>query len=169
MARDDFGRSKGFGYIQFSNAEDGKKAMEQLNNFELANRPIKVSLFISDKSFETSSSAVAAANAAGLVVAGAANVVSSVHSISNLDNDELDRTGVPLGPSGKLALMAKLAEGTGLKLPQQTIDALAAPIGAGGVNGGGPLLQTPTLSNLVIANVAASQCILLRNMFDLAE
>lgn len=29
-----------------------------------------------------------------------------------LDNDELDRAGIDLGATGRLALMAKLAEGT---------------------------------------------------------
>jgi RNA-binding protein 23/39 len=134
LARDDFGRSKGYGFIQFSNAEDGKKALEQLNNFELASRPIKVSLFISDKSFDTGT------------------------SISNLDNDDLDRTGVNLGPSGKLALMAKLAEGTGLKLPQYALDALSMSTASGaGSNGQAP------------AAPVTSQCFVLSNMFDLAE
>ena len=135
LARDDFGRSKGYGFIQFSNAEDGKKALEQLNNFELASRPIKVSLFISDKSFDTGT------------------------SISNLDNDDLDRTGVNLGPSGKLALMAKLAEGTGLKLPQYALDALSMSTASGAGSNG---QQAP-------AAPVTSQCFVLSNMFDLAE
>ncbi len=139
LARDDFQRSKGYGFIQFSNAEDGKKAMEQLNNFELAGRPIKVSLFISEKSFDTPH---------------------TVH-VSNLDNDDLDRTGVNLGPSGKLALMAKLAEGTGLKMPQYALDSINMTN------------VTGTPSPAIVANGAAapttSQCFLLTNMFDLEE
>jgi hypothetical protein len=155
LARDDFGRSKGFGYIQFSNADDAKKAMEQLNNFELASRPIKVSLFISEKSFDTSVPPIGPGGSA---------------IISNLDNDELDRSGVPLGPSGKLALMAKLAEGTGLKVPQQTLDALqmtatTAPVPVPAVNGliNGSVGTTTTTAPL------ASQCFVLSNMFDLEE
>lgn len=137
LARDDFGRSKGYGFIQFASAEDGKKAMEQLNNFELVQKPIKVSLYVeaNDKS----------------LYPGMVNPM-----ITNLDNDELDRTGVNLGPSGKLALMAKLAEGTGLQVPKQTMDALnmtgmAAPNAAAP---GAPI---------------ATQCFLLSNMFDLEE
>jgi RNA recognition motif-containing protein len=42
--KDDFHRSKGYGQIQFSNSEDGKKAMEQLNNHEIESYPIKISL-----------------------------------------------------------------------------------------------------------------------------
>jgi RNA-binding protein 39 len=140
ISRDEFGRSKGYGFIQFANAEDGKKAMEQLNNFELANKPIKVSLFISEKAFETGP------------------------TVTNLDNDELDRTGVNLGPSGKLALMAKLAEGTGLKLPEVALNALnmtstTAPNVA-------PVTQNGYSSSTV---PVASQCFVLTNMFDLEE
>lgn len=146
LARDDFGRSKGFGFIQFSNAEDGKKAMEQLNNFELASRPIKVSLFISEKSFDTSH---------------------AVH-VSNLDNDDLDRTGVNLGPSGKLALMARLAEGTGLKMPQYALDSINMTSVTGTP---APILPARLTQNgaALAATPATSQCFLLTNMFDLAE
>ena len=44
IAKDDFQRSKGHGFIQFLNSDDGKKAMEQLNNYELSNQSIKISL-----------------------------------------------------------------------------------------------------------------------------
>ena len=79
-------------------------------------------------------------------------------SMSTLDNDDLDRAGLNLGASGKLALIAKLAEGSGIKLPQSALDALnVANSGAllGG-NAGNP------------ANVP-SQCFLLTNMLDLEE
>ena len=114
--------------------------MEQLNNFELAGRPIKVSLFISEKSFDTPH---------------------TVH-VSNLDNDDLDRTGVNLGPSGKLALMAKLAEGTGLKMPQYALDS----INMTNVTG----TPSPVPNGIVApATPTTSQCFLLTNMFDLEE
>ena len=35
-------RSKGYGFIIYNEAEDAKKAMEHLNGFELAGRPMKV-------------------------------------------------------------------------------------------------------------------------------
>lgn len=151
IARDEMQRSKGFGFIQFQNADDGRKAIEQLNNFELAGKPIKVSLFISEKAFEivhTPSGATAVPTPiTAAIVSG-----STIHP--NLDNDELDRTGVNLGPSGKLALMAKLAEGTGLKVPQQTLDAINMSSSTLGANGTAPV---------------ATQCFLLSNMFDLQE
>lgn len=60
--------------------------MEQLNGFELAGRPIKVGT-VADQ---------------GPVAAGYQR---------QLDSDDLDRAGVDLGASGRLHLMAKLAEG----------------------------------------------------------
>jgi RNA recognition motif-containing protein len=37
------GRSKGFGFVEYSNAEDGQKAIEMLNEYEVAGRPLRVS------------------------------------------------------------------------------------------------------------------------------
>ena len=43
MVKDpDTDRSKGYGFIIYNEAEDAKKAMEHLNGFELAGRPMKV-------------------------------------------------------------------------------------------------------------------------------
>lgn len=206
LARDDFQRSKGYGFIQFTNAEDGKKAMEQLNNFELANRPIKVSLFINDKTYDpnAAAAAAAAANAASAAagfagaVAGAGGAVPAPewptvasttaetdlngaainnNGSSNLDKDEMDRTGVPLGPSGKLALMAKLAEGRGIKLPQHSIDALNVVNNPASEALAGQLQQFQQQINAIeepasAAPITASGnfgCFQLCNMFDLAE
>ena len=36
------GRSKGYGFVTFVESEDAKKALEQMNGFELAGRPMKV-------------------------------------------------------------------------------------------------------------------------------
>jgi RNA-binding protein 39 len=128
LSKDDFGRSKGYGYIQFTNADDAKKAMEQLNNFELANRPIKVAPFIEKPT--------------------------DIGQIANLDYEELDKTGVNLGPSGKLALMAKLAHGTDIKIPQQTMDAISAS-------------NKNEMAELDM--VQPTQCFILSNMFDIEE
>lgn len=34
------GRSKGFGFIQYKNANDAKQALEKMNGFELAGRNV---------------------------------------------------------------------------------------------------------------------------------
>uniref|UniRef100_A0A3B4BQS8 RRM domain-containing protein n=1 Tax=Pygocentrus nattereri TaxID=42514 RepID=A0A3B4BQS8_PYGNA len=92
------GRSKGYGFITFADAECAKKALEQLNGFELAGRPMKVGHVTERTDASTAS--------------------------SFLDNDELERTGIDLGTTGRLQLMARLAEGTGLQIPPAAQQAL---------------------------------------------
>lgn len=90
-------RSKGYGFISFFDPDDAKKALEQLNGFELAGRPMKVN-YVTERSD--------------------GNFQHHHYGPSHLDSDETDRTGIELGTTGRLQLMAKLAEGTGIKLPQ---------------------------------------------------
>ena len=71
---------------QFHDAEDAKKALEQLNGFELAGRPMKVG-HVTERTLDSAGG-------------------------SALDSDEMDRAGIDLGATGRLQLMAKLAEGT---------------------------------------------------------
>lgn len=71
--------------LQYKSAEDAKKALEQLNGFELAGRPMKVGN-VTERQMD-------------------------VQTGGQLDNDELDRAGIDLGATGRLQLMAKLAEG----------------------------------------------------------
>lgn len=72
-------------FFQFSDAECAKKALEQLNGFELAGRPMKVG-HVTERTDASNAS-------------------------SFLDSDELERTGIDLGTTGRLQLMARLAEG----------------------------------------------------------
>lgn len=119
--------------------------MEQLNSFELAGRPIKIS-HVTEKTSET-------------------------NGLSNLDSDEMDRTGLNLGTSGKLALMAKLAEGTGMKLPQYTLDALNMATAAAAAASQAIFTQevggvaTPGTNWTAIS----TQCLMISNMFDIFE
>merc|ERR1711881_826955 len=88
-------RSKGYGFITYNEAEDAKKAMEHLNGFELAGTAMKVGH-----------------------VTEQAPVGPTL-----LDQDD-ERAGFDLGATGRLALMAKLAEGTGMKIPESARAAL---------------------------------------------
>lgn len=116
MMDSDTGRSKGYGFItvrhiiaerwsltrgapdldllpllcQFADAECAKKALEQLNGFELAGRPMKVGHVT-----ERSDSSVAPAF---------------------LDGEDLERSGIDLGNPGRLQLMAQLSEGEKVEL-----------------------------------------------------
>nr|XP_057911125.1 RNA-binding protein 39-like isoform X3 [Doryrhamphus excisus]XP_057911126.1 RNA-binding protein 39-like isoform X3 [Doryrhamphus excisus]XP_057911127.1 RNA-binding protein 39-like isoform X3 [Doryrhamphus excisus] len=142
------GRSKGYGFITFADAECAKKALEQLNGFELAGRPMKVG-HVTERSD--------GANAASL-----------------LDNDELERTGIDLGTTGRLQLMARLAEGTGLQIPPAAQQALqmsgAIAIGAmaavsAAMNPSLNLNMNPPALNLP-SQPLATHCFQLSNMFN---
>lgn len=114
--------------FQFHNADDAKKALEQLNGFELAGRPMKVG-----------------------------NVTERLDVTTNasLDTDEMDRSGIDLGATGRLQLMFKLAENAGLAVPQAAANALLATAP-----------QAATTIQPQIAPPIATQCFLLSNMFD---
>lgn len=145
LVKDEFGRSKGYGFVQFSNSDDAKRAMEQLNSFELAGRPIKIS-HVTEKANES-------------------------FGLANLDSDEMDRTGLNLGTSGKLALMAKLAEGTGLKLPKYTLDALNMATAAAAVASQAIYQQEASGAFGANSNLTtiSTQCLMISNMFDIVE
>lgn len=114
--------------FQFHNADDAKKALEQLNGFELAGRPMKV---------------------------GNVTERLDVNTTASLDTDEMDRSGIDLGATGRLQLMFKLAEGAGLAVPQAAANALLASAP-----------QQPSTQPQQIAPPIATQCFLLSNMFD---
>lgn len=145
------GRSKGYGFIavsssfekreccyrfrfvsfQFHNCEDAKKALEQLNGFELAGRPMKVGNVTERLDLQQQGPSI-------------------------LDSDELDRSGIDLGATGRLQLMFKLAEGAGMQVPQAAANALSIATGQPVV----PQVQTNSTPPI------ATQCFMLSNMFD---
>lgn len=149
------GRSQGYGFISFRNPEDAKKALEQLNGFELAGRPMKVGN-VTERT--------------GQDMAGGGGGGSSA-----LDTDEMDRAGIDLGATGRLQLMAKLAEGTGFQIPQYAANALSqANTAAAGIPGlpaqpsgqMAPFGGSPIMPSAAVAPPISTQCFMLSNMFD---
>uniref|UniRef100_A0A8D3AFW0 RNA binding motif protein 39b n=1 Tax=Scophthalmus maximus TaxID=52904 RepID=A0A8D3AFW0_SCOMX len=127
----------------FADAECAKKALEQLNGFELAGRPMKVG-HVTERSDSSTAS-------------------------SFLDNDELERTGIDLGTTGRLQLMARLAEGTGLKIPPAAQQALqmTGSIPFGNI-AAPPAVPTPTPSQALNlpSQPLATHCLQLSNLFN---
>uniref|UniRef100_A0A3B5L417 RNA binding motif protein 39b n=1 Tax=Xiphophorus couchianus TaxID=32473 RepID=A0A3B5L417_9TELE len=143
MMDSETGRSKGYGFISFADAECAKKALEQLNGFELAGRPMKVG-HVTERSDSSTAS-------------------------SFLDNDELERTGIDLGTTGRLQLMARLAE-TGLKIPPAAQQALQM---TGSIPFGGIPPPSPTPAPSQALNLPsqplATHCLQLSNLFNPQE
>jgi len=128
-------RSLGFGFISFANADDAKKALDQLNGFELAGRPMKVG-HVTERTAQEAQQAAATGQ-------------------GQLDTDEMDRAGIDLGATGRLQLMAKLAEGTGFEIPQYAAQALNN-ISASSM-GGAPMPAMPGMPADPAALAAATQ------------
>ncbi|XP_007949363.1 probable RNA-binding protein 23 [Orycteropus afer afer] len=136
------GRSKGYGFITFSDSECARRALEQLNGFELAGRPMRVG-HVTER-------------------------LDGGTDITFPDGDqELD-----LGSAGgRLQLMTKLAEGSGIQLPTTAASAAAAaralqlngavPLGA--LNPAALTALNPALN--FASQAVASQCFQLSSLF----
>lgn len=97
-------RSKGFGFVNFRDSAAAKRAMEQMNGFELAGRPMKVNT-VSER---------------------------TDGSMSFLDDEETEKGGIEMNAQSRASLMQKLAQthGSGMQVPQvpQVAGMLASPL-----------------------------------------
>lgn len=133
--------------------------MENLNGFELAGRPMKVG-HVTERIGE---------------MAGTTNVTyptyttgisSAFSSSANLDSDDLDQRGINLGASGRLALMAKLSEGSGLQMPKHAMEALQAAHIHAASSQHVRIPEPPNPQQLATVTAVGTQCFMLSNMFD---
>nr|XP_039249571.1 RNA-binding protein 39-like [Styela clava] len=145
----DTGISRGYGFITFMEADCAKRALEQLNGFEIAGKPMKVAN-VTDKADQQAAMALAAGQGGP----------------SFLDNDAIERTGIDLGTTGRLQLMAKLAEGTGLHVPSITQQALSMGQAMGLGLRGSVNVGTDGVDAAPAAPPIATTCFQLSNMFD---
>ncbi|KAL8177220.1 UNVERIFIED_CONTAM: putative RNA-binding protein 23, partial [Gekko kuhli] len=140
MRDQDTGQSKGYGFITFAEAECARRALEQLNGFELAGRPMRV----------------------GQVT----ERLDGTTDITFPDGaDEPDRAA--LNPSSQLQLMAKLAEGSGIPLTTtaaaQAALQLNGAIPLGALNPAALTALSPALN--LASQTLASQCFQLSGLF----
>jgi len=157
MKDPDTNRSRGYGFVHFAHAEDAKRAMENLNSFELAGRPMKVG-HVTERPGEMSTTS-------GTTFPTYSAGISSSHA-SNLDSDDLDHRGISLGATGRLALMAKLSEGSGLQMPKHAIDALHAVHMQAASSQHVRIPEPPNPQQLATVTAVGTQCFMLSNMFD---
>lgn len=132
--------------------------MEHLNGFELAGRPMKVG-HVTERMNDGTAATVGMPNMS-------TSMGSTFPSAANLDSDDLDNRGISLSATGRLALMAKLSEGSGLEMPKHAMDALqAAHMQASGSQ---PIRtqEPPNPQQLATATAVGTQCFMLSNMFD---
>lgn len=156
-------RSKGYGFITYQEAEDAKKAMEHLNGFELAGRAMKVG---SRTGFIPAFQSAFPALVLLFLFLQVGHVTEQAPvGPTMLDQDD-ERAGFDLGATGRLALMAKLAEGTGMKIPDQAKNALNVR----GINmdmpANKPRVNVAQPSSQAAMPPIATECFMLSNMFD---
>lgn len=137
------GVSKGYAFVTFAEPESAKRALDQLNGFEIAGKAIKLN-------------SVAPSLEMGLMASGP----------SFLDNEAVERAGIDLGTTGRLQLMAKLAEGTGLQVPSAAKQALMMGQSMGM---GLPQSQAVSTDNGGAPPPITTTCFQLSNMFDPAR
>ncbi|XP_016061292.1 PREDICTED: probable RNA-binding protein 23 isoform X2 [Miniopterus natalensis] len=146
MKDSDTGRSKGYGFITFSDSECARRALEQLNGFELAGRPMRVG-----------------------------HVTERLDGGTDITFPDGDQKLDLASAGAHLQLMAKLAEGSGIQLPTTAAAAAAAAAAQAAalqLNGAVPLgaLNPAALTALspalnLASQAVASQCFQLSSLF----
>ncbi|KAI0884620.1 splicing factor, CC1-like protein [Annulohypoxylon maeteangense] len=172
LQKDDTGRSRGYGFVQFREADQAREALEKMNGFDLAGRPIRVGLG-NDKFTPESTANIlqrfqgqnqpyqgSAFSGAG----GRGPQASGFDRAGGRDNDkatgasaldDTDVAGVNFNNYSRDALMRKLA---------RTDDA------SNGTRDERQILKPKTETKPLPVNVnMASRCVVLHNMFDPTE
>ncbi|KAI8957911.1 splicing factor, CC1-like protein [Daldinia sp. FL1419] len=172
LQKDDTGRSRGYGFVQFREADQAREALEKMNGFDLAGRPIRVGLG-NDKFTPESTANIlqrfqgqnqpyqgSAFSGAG----GRGPQASGFDRAGGRDNDkatgasaldDTDVAGVNFNNYSRDALMRKLA---------RTDEA------SNGSRDERQILKPKTETKPLPVNVnMASRCVVLHNMFDPAE
>lgn len=162
------GTSKGFGFVHFRHAEDGKRCIDQMDGFELAGKPIKVTVSnhgpgaylsaapagmgLSCAGFASAQQQMLLGSIGGMagsmaqaMQSGPQNggeVISQLDSLSE-SSDGRSELG-PVSATQRANLMTKLAKNAGMDVPDELRKAAHMPSETGG----------------------AARCVVLKNMFD---
>ncbi|KAI1317933.1 hypothetical protein EDD11_007455 [Mortierella claussenii] len=133
------GKSKGFAFVQYKNADDAKQAMDRMNGYVLAGRTIKVGL-VTEKGATTQNNSYQHNNSNGQIN-------------NSISIDDSDTAGYAMTSQSRAELMQKLARGdASLGAVPTTAASVATPA------------ATPT-SFLQLPVVMPSRAVLLKNMF----
>ncbi|KAG9072564.1 hypothetical protein KI688_000335 [Linnemannia hyalina] len=134
------GKSKGFAFVQYKEAEHAKQAMERMNGYVLANRTIKVGL-VTEKG-STQNQTTTGSNNGYQYNNGQIN--------NTISMDDSDTAGYAMTSQSRAELMQKLARG------DSTMGGAAPPTA---------VAPTPIPSFVQLPVVMPSRAVLLKNMF----
>ncbi|KAK4631625.1 RNA-binding protein rsd1 [Fulvia fulva] len=166
LQKEEAGRSKGYGFVQFIDPTQAKEALEKMNGFELAGRPIRVGLGNDKFTPESTQSLLqrfggGQANTQGSSFSGMGGRGAHAGGTGNFDRttardvdktggasalDDTDVGGVNFSNYSRDALMRKLAR---TDEPEQKM----AP-------------KTQQVKKAVVEQPTATRCVLLKNMYD---
>ncbi|KAI1117622.1 hypothetical protein F5Y14DRAFT_356055 [Nemania sp. NC0429] len=172
LQKDDTGRSRGYGFVQFRDADQAREALEKMNGFDLAGRPIRVGLGNDKFTPESTANLLqrfqgqnqpyqgSAFSGAG----GRGPQTSGFDRAGGRDNDkatgasaldDTDVAGVNFNNYSRDALMRKLAR---------------TDEPSNGTHNEGPVVKPKTETKPLPVKVnMASRCVVLHNMFDATE
>ncbi|KAI0193760.1 hypothetical protein EV127DRAFT_334889 [Xylaria flabelliformis] len=172
LQKDDTGRSRGYGFVQFRDADQAREALEKMNGFDLAGRPIRVGLGNDKFTPESTANLLqrfqgqnqpyqgSAFSGAG----GRGPQTSGFDRAGGRDNDkatgasaldDTDVAGVNFNNYSRDALMRKLAR---------------TDEPSNGAQNEGPIVKPKTETKPLPVKVnMASRCVVLHNMFDPTE
>ncbi|KAI0555897.1 hypothetical protein F4679DRAFT_569563 [Xylaria curta] len=172
LQKDDTGRSRGYGFVQFRDADQAREALEKMNGFDLAGRPIRVGLGNDKFTPESTANLLqrfqgqnqpyqgSAFSGAG----GRGPQTSGFDRAGGRDNDkatgasaldDTDVAGVNFNNYSRDALMRKLAR---------------TDEPSNGTQNEGPIVKPKTETKPLPVKVnMASRCVVLHNMFDPTE
>ncbi|KAK2600178.1 Phosphatidylinositol-3-phosphatase SAC1 [Conoideocrella luteorostrata] len=170
LQKDDNGRSRGYGFVQFRDAVQAREALEKMNGFDLAGRPIRVGLgndkFTPESTANLMHRFSGQNNFQGSAFSGAGGRGSQASTFDRAGGrdsdkaggasalDDTDVAGVNFNNYSRDALMRKLARTD--ELPNGREDQA--------------VLKPKTEAKPLPVNVnMASRCVVLHNMFDPEE
>ncbi|KAG0272061.1 hypothetical protein BGZ95_000074 [Linnemannia exigua] len=136
------GKSKGFAFVQYKEADHAKQAMERMNGEVLHGRTIKVGL-VTEKGSTTQNNNHTITNNNGYQY-------NNGQIINTISMDDSDTAGYAMTSQSRVDLMQKLARGDG---------------SMGGAAPSSTVAPTPTPSFVQLPVVMPSRAVLLKNMF----
>lgn len=173
LQKDDSGRSRGYGFVQYREASQAKEALEKMNGFNLAGRPIRVGLGNDKFTPESTAHLLQRFSGPGQFqgsafsgAGGRGSQASAFDRAGARDNDksggasaldDTDVAGVNFNNYSRDALMRKLAR-------------TDEPTASGSEERQVQILKPKTEAKPLPVNVnMASRCVVLHNMFDPEE
>jgi len=145
-------RSKGYAFIQFRFAKDGRTALDKMNGFEIGGKKIKVGPAADNRS----SAAVGAAGVASIM--GTVGITGDGQQQVDLD-DESGQSYLH-NPQSRVMLMQKLARDDSM----QNVPQLQGNIMQVNQQGG-----AVAYAGAALAQMTPTNCLLLKNMFSLSD